>query len=51
MAASMAAFYQQIKVGHVETGMRTRDIYRPFPEEVNRRIAGVVASRHFAPTE
>lgn len=50
MAASMAAFYQQIKVGHVEAGLRTRDIYRPFPEEVNRRIAGVVASRHFAPT-
>jgi UDP-N-acetylglucosamine 2-epimerase (non-hydrolysing) len=50
MAASLAAFYQQVKVGHVEAGLRTHDIYQPFPEEVNRRIAGVVASLNFAPT-
>ncbi|MBD3796823.1 MAG: UDP-N-acetylglucosamine 2-epimerase (non-hydrolyzing) [Campylobacterales bacterium] len=49
-AASLAAFYQQIKVGHVEAGLRTYDIYSPFPEEVNRQITGVLASYHFAPT-
>lgn len=51
MAASLAAFYQQIKVGHVEAGLRTYDKYQPFPEEINRRIAGIVADLHFAPTE
>ncbi len=50
MAASLAAFYQQVKIGHVEAGLRTRNIYQPFPEEVNRRIAGVVAQLNFAPT-
>jgi UDP-N-acetylglucosamine 2-epimerase (non-hydrolysing) len=50
MAASLAAFYQQIKIGHVEAGLRTHNIYQPFPEEVNRRIAGVVANLNFAPT-
>ncbi len=49
-AASLSAFYQQIKVGHVEAGLRTHDIYTPFPEEVNRQITGVLASYHFAPT-
>jgi UDP-N-acetylglucosamine 2-epimerase (non-hydrolysing) len=49
-AASLAAFYQKIKVGHVEAGLRTHDIYSPFPEEVNRQITGVLASYHFAPT-
>jgi UDP-N-acetylglucosamine 2-epimerase (non-hydrolysing) len=49
-AASLSAFYQQIKVGHVEAGLRTHDIYSPFPEEVNRQITGVLASYHFAPT-
>ena len=51
LAASLAAFYRNIKVGHVEAGLRTYDIHRPFPEEVNRRVAGVVATLHFAPTE
>lgn len=50
-AASLAAYYQQISVGHVEAGLRTRDIYAPWPEEINRRIAGVIATRHFAPTQ
>jgi len=49
-AASLASFYQQIKVGHVEAGLRTHDIYSPFPEEINRQITGVLASYHFAPT-
>ncbi len=51
MAASLVAFYHQIKVGHVEAGLRTCDKWQPFPEEVNRRVAGVVADLHFAPTE
>lgn len=50
LAVSLAAFYQRIAVGHVEAGLRTRNIYSPWPEEVNRRVAGVVATRHFAPT-
>ena len=50
MAASLAAFYQNIKVGHVEAGLRTGDKRQPFPEEINRRIAGVIADLHFAPT-
>ncbi|MFT4907881.1 MAG: UDP-N-acetylglucosamine 2-epimerase (non-hydrolyzing) [Oleispira sp.] len=49
--ASLAAFYQQIKVGHVEAGLRTHDIYSPWPEEFNRRVTGLVANYHFAPTE
>lgn len=48
---SLAAFYNQIAVGHVEAGLRTYDKYSPFPEEVNRRITGVIADMHFAPTE
>ncbi|MEQ8192701.1 MAG: UDP-N-acetylglucosamine 2-epimerase (non-hydrolyzing), partial [Candidatus Eremiobacterota bacterium] len=48
--ASLAAFYQQIKVGHVEAGLRTDDIYNPFPEEINRRLASVICNLHFAPT-
>lgn len=51
MAASLAAFYRGIKVGHVEAGLRTGDKRQPFPEEINRRIAGVVADLHFAPTQ
>jgi UDP-N-acetylglucosamine 2-epimerase (non-hydrolysing) len=51
MAASLLAFYHRIKVGHVEAGLRTGDKYQPFPEEINRRIAGVTADLHFAPTE
>jgi UDP-N-acetylglucosamine 2-epimerase (non-hydrolysing) len=51
MAAALLAYYHQIRVGHVEAGLRTGDKYQPFPEEVNRRVAGVVADLHFAPTE
>lgn len=51
MAASLAAFYHRVKIGHVEAGLRTGDRYRPFPEEVNRRIADVMADLHFVPTE
>jgi UDP-N-acetylglucosamine 2-epimerase (non-hydrolysing) len=50
MAASLASFYQKIPLAHVEAGLRTFDKYSPFPEEVNRRIAGVLADLHFAPT-
>lgn len=48
--ASLAAFYNQIIVGHVEAGLRTWDKYSPFPEEVNRQLTGVIADLHFAPT-
>lgn len=48
---SLAAFYNQISVGHVEAGLRTRNKYSPFPEEINRQITGVIADLHFAPTE
>jgi UDP-N-acetylglucosamine 2-epimerase (non-hydrolysing) len=51
MASAIAAFYRRIHVGHVEAGLRTGDRWQPFPEEINRRIAGVVADLHFAPTE
>ncbi len=50
-AASLAAFYAHARVGHVEAGLRTYDKWQPFPEEINRRVAGVVADLHFAPTE
>ncbi len=50
MAASLAAFYQQIPVGHVEAGLRTNNIYSPFPEEINRQITGRISTYHFAPT-
>ena len=50
MAAALAAFYEKIPVGHVEAGLRTGNIYAPWPEEMNRRIAGAVADLHFAPT-
>ncbi|MBR5152740.1 MAG: UDP-N-acetylglucosamine 2-epimerase (non-hydrolyzing) [Clostridia bacterium] len=48
---SLAAFYNQIAVGHVEAGLRTYDKYSPYPEEINRRITGVIADMHFAPTQ
>lgn len=51
LSASMAAFYARIPVGHVEAGLRTHNIYSPWPEEANRQITGVLASLHFAPTE
>ncbi|GAM73804.1 UDP-N-acetylglucosamine 2-epimerase [Vibrio ishigakensis] len=50
-AASLAAYYEQIDVGHVEAGLRTGDIYSPWPEEANRRLTGVLTRYHFAPTE
>ena len=49
-AAALAAFYQQIPVGHIEAGLRTHNIYSPWPEEVNRQITGRIATYHFAPT-
>ena len=49
-AAALAAFYQQILVGHVEAGLRTHDIYSPWPEEMNRQITGRIATYNFAPT-
>ena len=51
LAASLAAFYSGIPVGHVEAGLRTYNKRAPFPEEINRRVAGVVSDLHFAPTE
>jgi len=51
MAAALAATYHRIRVGHVEAGLRTRDKWNPFPEEINRRVAGCISDLHFAPTE
>ena len=50
-AASLAAFYRQIPIGHVEAGLRTGDRYAPFPEELNRKLADSLADLHFAPTD
>jgi UDP-N-acetylglucosamine 2-epimerase (non-hydrolysing) len=50
MAAALASFYQQIEVGHVEAGLRTYNIYSPWPEEINRQITGRIAAYHYAPT-
>lgn len=50
-AAALSAFYQQIPVGHVEAGLRTYNIYSPWPEEMNRQITGRIATYHFAPTQ
>lgn len=50
-AASLAAYYEKIDVGHVEAGLRTGDIYAPWPEEINRKLTGGIARFHFAPTE
>ena len=49
-AAALAAFYARLKVGHIEAGLRTFDKWQPFPEEINRRVASVIADMHFAPT-
>ena len=49
-AGSLAAFYNQVKVGHVEAGLRTYDKYSPFPEEMNRKLTGAIADMHFSPT-
>ena len=51
MAASLLAYYNHLRVGHVEAGLRTQNKWQPFPEEINRRVAGVVADLHFAPTD
>jgi UDP-N-acetylglucosamine 2-epimerase (non-hydrolysing) len=49
-ATALACFYKHVKVGHVEAGLRTNDIYSPWPEEANRKLASVITQRHFAPT-
>lgn len=51
MAASIAAFYLKVKIGHVEAGLRTSNKFSPFPEEINRRMISIIADLHFAPTE
>lgn len=51
MVAAMCAFYHDVRVAHVEAGLRTGDLRKPFPEEMNRRVAGVVSATHYAPTE
>lgn len=51
MATALLAYYHRIRFGHVEAGLRTGDKFQPFPEEVNRQIAGVIADLHFAPTD
>jgi UDP-N-acetylglucosamine 2-epimerase (non-hydrolysing) len=51
LCTSLAAFYQRIPVAHVEAGLRTRNLYSPWPEEANRKITGALAALHFAPTE
>ncbi|APZ98027.1 UDP-N-acetylglucosamine 2-epimerase (non-hydrolyzing) [Sphingopyxis sp. QXT-31] len=51
MAATLSAYFRKIPVGHVEAGLRSGNIYHPWPEEVNRRVTGAVADQHFAPTE
>ena len=50
MATALLGYYHRIRIGHVEAGLRTSDKWQPFPEEINRRVAGVVADLHFAPT-
>jgi UDP-N-acetylglucosamine 2-epimerase (non-hydrolysing) len=50
-AASLAAYYEKISVGHIEAGLRTRNIYSPWPEEINRHLTSVIARYHFSPTE
>jgi len=51
MMASLACYFRRIPVGHVEAGLRSGDIYSPWPEEVNRKVTGVIADQHFAPTQ
>ncbi len=51
LATSLAAYYEKINVGHIEAGLRTGNIYSPWPEEMNRRIAGAISALHFSPTE
>ena len=51
LSASLAAYYQKIAVGHVEAGLRTGNIYSPWPEEINRKVTGAITRLHFSPTE
>lgn len=51
LAASLAAYYNRVPLGHVEAGLRTGNIYSPWPEEINRKVAGAISRLHFAPTE
>jgi UDP-N-acetylglucosamine 2-epimerase (non-hydrolysing) len=51
MVAALACFYRRIPVGHVEAGLRTHDVQNPFPEEMNRLVAGFASAIHFAPTQ
>ena len=51
MTGAFASYYRRIPVSHVEAGLRSGDIYAPWPEEVNRKIVGTIADQHFAPTE
>lgn len=51
LAASFAAFYNKVTLGHIEAGLRTYNKYSPYPEEINRQVTGVIADMHFAPTE
>ncbi len=51
LATALAGYYQKVPVGHVEAGLRTHNIYSPWPEEINRKLAGAIADLHFAPTE
>ncbi|MBU6447191.1 MAG: UDP-N-acetylglucosamine 2-epimerase (non-hydrolyzing), partial [Verrucomicrobia bacterium] len=51
MAGALAAFYEKIPVGHIEAGLRTGDMHRPWPEEMNRKLIGSIANFHFAPTQ
>ncbi len=50
-SGALAAFYKKVKVGHIEAGLRSNNIYSPYPEEVNRRLTGIMTNFHFAPTE
>ncbi|MGO1580593.1 MAG: non-hydrolyzing UDP-N-acetylglucosamine 2-epimerase [Peptoniphilaceae bacterium] len=50
-ASAVAAFYKKIKIGHVEAGLRSKNLYSPYPEEANRRLTGVISNYHFAPTQ
>lgn len=51
LAASLAAYYSRIPLGHIEAGLRTGDKHAPFPEEINRKVAGALTDLHFLPTE
>jgi UDP-N-acetylglucosamine 2-epimerase (non-hydrolysing) len=51
MVTALCAFYRGLRIGHVEAGLRSNDMLAPFPEELNRRVAGLVANLHFAPTK